>query len=250
MKIFDLNLISKNNSFILCQGHGVKLIKKEMEPGDIPEGTQFVYLAKNYIDDVGIPNSVQSSWGTYGIRNNNNFNVNGSGSECFISMPYWSNDFSLEMRIDNEQLEMIKGVNGNVATFYFRAYDNGAHPVCGGLMSTRSEGGYEYMIRCEQGKLQIHGGSGENTIPMVDGNVIKVEIDGGNVIVKDLDNDETYNASLDVSYRDMGYVMTTFNAGYDDEFYLDKLYGMAFINRRTTNEEDETFRNILHNESV
>jgi hypothetical protein len=48
----------------------------------------------------------------------------------------------------------------------------------------------------------------------------------------------------------MGTKMTTFNAGWFSEYFLDRFYGFAGIPRVTTDAEDEAIKECLMNQSL
>lgn len=56
-----LNIVAPHNSYVICEGKRATLNREKWDPGDIPVGTDFIYLEKNYQRGVGIPNLVQDS---------------------------------------------------------------------------------------------------------------------------------------------------------------------------------------------
>lgn len=248
MKIEHLNIVAPLNSYVICEGKRATLYREQWEPGDIPLGTDFIYFAKDYQVGVGIPNIItDSDMKTFTqFSTSNPLELRGTGSDIYLTnLNNRTTDTRLQQTVTAERLEAMKGLN-NAYIWYFRAYNTRG---CGGLASFRNNGGYNYMIRTNNNKVQIHMSSGSDTITMIDGNVIKIKFLYDKCYVTDLDTGISQTLNIGTT-RDMGTNMTTFNAGYSSENSLDKLYGMAGIHRETTAEEDEFFRQALHKQSI
>lgn len=229
--------------------NGTRAALPEGAPGpSLPADTDFVYLAKNF-DGTKIVNAVQgSTFGDY--LENGTLTVNGSGASCYLSNGLSSSNY-LYKDLSEAQLNAIKAEEGTY-TFFIRMMLTGSYGTVGGIMSTRMNGGYVYMIRCVSNQIQFHDWSGHNLgadfMLNVD-RVYKLQISGSYFYGKNLDTDATTSISFGTD-RDMGYKMTTFNAGFGSEAYLDRFYGFAGIARATTADEDEAFKTALMNQET
>lgn len=230
--------------------NGTRAALPEGAPGpSLPADTDFVYLAKNF-DGTKIVNAAQgSTFGDY--LQYGTLTVNGSGASCYLSNNVSDNNY-LYKQLTNTELDNIMAVNGTY-TFFIRMMQTGVYSnSCGGIMSTRADGGYIYMIRCENNQLQFHTFSGTNLGSdfMLDvDRVYKVSVSGSNAEAKNLDTGVTWTSSIGTSRR-MGNKMTTFWAGFTGESKLDRFYGFAGIARATTVDEDEAFKAALMNQET
>lgn len=214
----------------------------------LPPDMDFVYLAKNFDGTKVVnaaPNSTFGDYLAYGT-----ITSNGSGASCYLSNNVSASNY-LYKTLTNTELDNIKASSGTY-TFFIRMMQTSAYSgSCGGIMSTRSGGGYIYMIRCENMQLQFHSSSaynlGSDFMMNVD-RVYKITVRGSSVEAKNLDTDVTWTGY--VSNRSMGNTMTTFWAGYSDEAKLDRFYGFAGIPSVTTAAEDEAIKDCLMNQSV
>lgn len=240
-------MIKFNGRQILKNGWGINYVKPVAPP--VPADMDFIYLAKNFNGDY-IPNSAAgSTFGDYDVSGT--ITYNGSGASCYLSNGLDGNNY-LHKTLTPTQLDNIKAVSGTY-TWFIRMMQIGEYSgTCGGIMSTRSNGGYMYMIRCENNQLQLHMSSGTNLgsdfMLNVD-RVYKVEISGSSFIAKNLETGVTSNNTFSTS-RSMGTDMRTFNAGFSGENYLDRFYGFAGIPRATTAMEDEAIKECLMNQSL
>lgn len=214
----------------------------------LPSDMDFVYLAKNF-DGTKIVNAVQgSTFGDY--LENGTLTVNGSGASCYLSNGLSSSNY-LYKDLSEAQLNAIKAENGTY-TFFVRMMQTGSYSTCGGIMSTRMNGGYVYMLRCDNNQVQFHDWSGHNLgadFMMNVDRVYKLQVSGSYFYGKNLDTDATTSISFGTD-RSMGYRMTTFNAGFGSEAYLDRFYGFAGIARATTEEEDTSIKNYLMSQGL
>ena len=240
-------MIKYNGRQILKNGLGIDYT---VPPAPlIPDDMDFVYLAKNF-NGTYIPNSAAgSTFGDY--LENGTLTVNGSGASCYLSNGLNDNNY-LYKELTTGQLDNIKAVSGTY-TWFIRMMQIGDYSgTCGGIMSTRSNGGYQYMIRCVDNQLQLHMSSGTNLgsdfMLNVD-RVYKVQINGSSFIAKNLETGVTSNNTFSTT-RSMGTKMTTFSAGFSGENYLDRFYGFAGIPRATTDAEDEAIKDCLMNQSL
>lgn len=213
-----------------------------------PSDMDFIYQAKDF-DGTKIPNkATNSTFGDY-IKYGT-LTVNGSGASCYLSNDN-SDDNYLENSLSSENAMKIQGVN-NVYTFFIRMMQDTSTSV-GGIMSTRSNGGYIYMIRCVDKQLQIHTDTGNNLgsdFSLAVDRVYKVVINGASFYAKNLDTNAEYNLTY-LTKRSMGTNMRTFNAfEYFWESNLDRFYAFAGIARATTAEEDASIKDVLMNQSA
>lgn len=229
------------------RGHPL-YIGEEIAGPTLPSDMDFVYLAKNFDGTKVVnvaPNSTFGDYLAYGT-----ITSNGSGASCYLSNDVSASNY-LYKQLTNSELDNIKAESGTY-TWFIRMMQTGSYSgSCGGIMSTRSNGGYVYMIRCEDNQLQFHSTSaynlGSDFMMNVD-RVYKVTVSGSSVEVKNLDTDVTWTGYI--SYRSMGTNMTTFWTGYSDEAKLDRFYGFAGIPRATTTAEDAEIKDCLMNQSA
>lgn len=214
----------------------------------IPSDMDFVYLAKDF-DGTKITNSAtNSTFGDY--MANGTITSNGSGASCYLSNGLSSSNY-LYKDLSEAQLNAIMAAAGTY-TFFIRMMQTGSYNTCGGIMSTRMNGGYVYMLRCENNQIQFHDSSGHNLgadfMLNVD-RVYKLQVSGAYFYGKNLDTAATTAIYFGTS-RSMGSKMTTFNAGYGSEVYLDRFYAFAGIARGTTEAEDTQIKNYLMSQGL
>ena len=238
-------MIQWNNKLIringgLCEYH-------EPPPPLVPSDMDFVYLAKDF-DGTKIPNkAVNSTFGDY--TKYGTLTVNGSGASCYLSNGGSDSNYLMNV-LSSADATKIQGVN-NVYTFFIRMMQD-TSTYTGGIMSTRSQGGYIYMIHCENKQLQIHTYGGYNLgsdFSLAVDRVYKVVINGASFYAKNLDTNAEYNLTESTD-RSMGNRMMSFNAGYGGESHLDRFYAFAGIARATTAEEDAIIKDVLMNQSI
>jgi len=212
----------------------------------VPSDMDFIYFANDF-DGSKIPNSApNSTFGDY--LQSGTLIKNGSGSSCYLSKS-GSNDY-LYKDLTTTELDNIKALN-NTYTFFIRMMQDTSYGV-GGIMSCRSNGGYIYMIRCNNQQIQIHTSGGNDcgsNFSLATDRVYKVVINDSSFQAFNLDTSATYSLSY-TGGRQMGTRMTTFSAGYSGEYNLDKFYAFAGIPRATTTEEDESIKTALMNQSI
>ena len=207
---------------------------------------QFIYLANNF-DGTSIQNSTgnaNTDMGEYLAAGT--LTKNGSGSNCYLTNNVDYNNY-LYTIVTSEQLEKMKAAN-SVYTFFMRVMQD-TSTATGGIVSWRwNGGGYNYMLRSVSQRLQVHT-TGGNTLgsdfSLATDNVYKVEVNASIITAKNLTTDVSTVASTVANTRTMGTTMTSFNAGYYGEGYLDKFFGIAGIDRATTAEEDTLIKNYL-----
>jgi hypothetical protein len=239
-----------STSTLTIQGHPVGLFCDEPTPPapPIPSDMDFIYLAKDF-DGTKIPNkAVNSTFGDY--IQYGTLTVNGSGSSCYLSNGGSDSNY-LQNSLSSDNALKIQGVN-NTYTFFIRMMQD-TSTAMGGIMSTRSNGGYIYMLRCENKQLQIHTSSGYNLgsdFSLAVDRVYKVVIDGASFYAKNLDTNAEYNLTYSTN-RSMGTNMRTFDAFSNyNEAHLDRFYAFAGIPRVTTAEEDAVIKDVLMNQSL
>ena len=204
----------------------------------------FMYCAKDF-DGTKIPNkAINSTFGDY--LQHGTLTVNGTGALCYLSNNHSDNNYLYKILTDDE-LTKIKAVNTAYTWFIRVAATSGV----GGIMSTRADGSYIYMIRSDGNYLQIHTDTGNtiNGFTLTQEYVYKVVINGSNFYAKNLVTGDVYSLIYSTD-RYMGNEMRTFNAGYRGESWLDAFYAMAGIARETTAEEDEAIKQILLSQEV
>ena len=221
------------------------------EPGPtpvnpFPSDMDFVYLANDF-DGTKIPNVVpNSTFGDY--LQSGTLVKNGSGSSCYLTK---SSGF-LYKDLTSAELDNIKAINSTY-TFFIRMMQDSNSSV-GGIMSCRYNGGYIYMIRCNNKQLQIHTNIGRDLgsdFSLAVDRVYKVQISGSTFYAKNLETNVDYTLTYSTN-RSMGTRMTSFTAwsGVGDEDALDKFYAFAGIPRATTAEEDEQIKKYLLSQGV
>ena len=239
-------MLRVNNKLIRINGGLVRYI--EPPPPPFPTDMDFIYLAKDF-DGTKITNkAINSTFGDY--LANGTLTINGSDSTCYLSNDLNDSNY-LYKDLTSDELNKIKA-ESNTYTWFIRVMNSEGNS-CGGIVSTRTNGGYKYMIRAREQYLEIHYSSGtvlnNGNFNLDVDRVYKVEITGTLFIAKNLDTNSTYAVNFTGS-RSMGTKMTTFNAGIGGESKLDRFYGMAGIARATTDAEDTAIKNILMNQSL
>ena len=205
----------------------------------VPSDMDFVYLANDF-ESGGIPNrAINSDMGTYLAQGT--LTKNGTGGDCYLSNGNSSSNY-LYINLTADRLNAMKALS-SYYTFFVRAYQSTSG--LGGLFCWRilDFNAYIYMIRCNNGKLQIHNTSGVDTLTLSASKVFKVTVNGSNAVVSDMEG-TTQTASVSSS-RNMQTRMTSFYAGAGTEGILDRLYGVAGIARQTTAYEDSVIRDLL-----
>lgn len=205
----------------------------------IPADMDFMYLANDFASG-GIPNrAANSDMGNFLVAGS--ITKNGTGSNCYLSNSNLVSNY-LYIDLTTARLNAMQA-SGSYYTFFVRAFQSSSG--VGALFSWRilSGSAYIYMLRCNSGKIQVHGTSGVDTLNLSASKVFKVTVNGANVTVSDMEG-STQTVSIGSS-RNMGTRMTTFYAGTGNEAYLDRLYGVAGIARQTTANEDAVIRDLL-----
>lgn len=205
----------------------------------IPSDMDFVYLANDFTSG-GIPNKANNSdMGNYLVQGT--VTKNGSGSNCYLSNGNSVSNY-LYINLTTARLTAMKALS-SYYTFFVRAYQSSSGLgalFCWRILDTNA---YVYMIRCNNGKLQIHNTTGVDTLTLSASKVFKVTVNGSNAVVSDMEG-TTQTASVSSS-RNMGSRMTSFYAGTGSEAVLNRLYGVAGIARQTTAYEDTVIRDLL-----
>lgn len=205
----------------------------------IPSDMDFVYLANDFTSG-GIPNKANNSdMGNYLVQGT--VTKNGSGSNCYLSNGNSGSNY-LYINLTTARLTAMKALS-SYYTFFVRAYQSSSGLgalFCWRILDTNA---YVYMIRCNNGKLQIHNTTGVDTLTLSASKVFKVTVNGSNAVVSDMEG-TTQTASVSSS-RNMGSRMTSFYAGTGSEAVLNRLYGVAGIARQTTAYEDTVIRDLL-----
>lgn len=214
------------------------------EPGSLPSDMDFVYLATNF-DGTKIVNAApNSTFGDYLAMGT--VSKSGTGASCDLYTDNTDGNY-LYRNLTSAQLDAMKAINGTY-TYFVRMVANAGG--VGGVVSFRQEsGGYNYMIRCNDGQLQLHTYYGQDLgedFEMDDLNppVFKVQVSGASFYAKNMRSGVTaaYEFSSD---RDMGSIMTSISAGYSGENNIYSFYGLAGIARATTAEEDDAIAACL-----
>lgn len=205
----------------------------------IPSDMDFMYLANDFASG-GIPNrAANSDMGNFLVAGS--LTKNGTGRNCYLSNGNSGSNY-LYIDLTSATLNTMQAT-GSYYTFFARAYQSSSSGL-GGLLSWRIlSDAYIYMFRCNAGKLQVHGTSGVDTLTLSASKVFKLTVNGANVTVSDMEG-SAQTVSIGSS-RSMGTRMTSFNAGYEVESSLDRLYGVAGIARQTTATEDAVIRDLL-----
>lgn len=205
----------------------------------IPSDMDFVYLANDFASG-GIPNKINGSdMGNYLAAGT--ITKNGSGSNCYLSN---GNSISNYLYIDLTATRLnAMQATSSYYTFFVRAYQSSSG--LGALFCWRilNENAYNYMIRCHDGLLQVHGTTGVDVLSMSESKVFKIVVNGSNITASDMEG-STQTVAIESS-RNMSTRMTSFFAGTGSEAVLDRLYGVAGIARQTTAYEDSVIRDLL-----
>lgn len=240
-----MDWLLRNNEFVAFGGEQVTFGGETPPTPTVLDEMQFIYLANNF-DGTSIPNSTgnaNTDMGEYLAAGT--LTKNGSGSNCYLTNNVNYNNY-LYTTITSEQLDKMKAANSSY-TFFMRVMQDTSSRT-GGIISWRwIGGGYIYMLRSVSKRLQIHTSSGQtlgSDFSLATDNVYKVEVNGSTFTAKNLTTDAIATVSYSTN-RSMGTTMTTFNAGYSGEGYLDKFFGIAGIDRATTAEEDTLIKNHL-----
>lgn len=205
----------------------------------IPSDMDFVYVANDFTSG-GIPNkAANSDMGNYLVSGT--ITKNGSGKDCYLSNANSDSNY-LYINLTANRLNAMKALN-SYYTFFVRVHQSSSG--LGGLFCWRilDSNAYVYMIRCHDGKLQIHNTTGVDTLSLSASKVFKVTVHGSNAVVSDMEG-TTQTASVSSS-RNMQTRMTSFYAGSVGESILNRLYGVAGIARQTTSYEDTVIRDLL-----
>lgn len=219
-----------------------------------PSDMDFVYLANDF-DGEKIPNKATGtdSFGPYLVEGT--ITKNGSGSDCYLSNGLDGNN-KLYYNLTNDQLnKMYPSNNGDTYSFFIRAYQNTSRSTSG-IITWRTSG-YIYMIRCNNGQLQLHttgGYSLGSNFLLTSDKVYKVIATKSNGICSiSAKNLNTGSVSSSYTYTpNMNNKMVTFT-GYattSGESATDAIYALAGIPRATTAEEDEQIKNYLLSQGV
>ena len=240
---------------VTINGRPIALIYEYEQPV-FPADMDFMYLA-NEFNGTNLPNKATgtNAFGPYLV--NGTITKNGSGSNCYLSNNLDSNNQLYYNLTDNQLNKMKPTNNGDTYSFFIRAYQSSSNATSG-IFSWRTSG-YIYMIRCQQGHIQLHT-SGGNTLGddfiLTSSNVFKViatksnegqcSISAKNLITGVTSQSYTYTPTMNnkmVSFT--GYASTG-----RGESSLDAIYALAGIPRATTAEEDEQIKNYMLSQGV
>ena len=252
-------MIRFNNKLVRVNGNLATVGYVPPEPPEPPEPSvpsdmDFIYFANDF-DGTKIPNKATGSNAFGPYLEEGTITKNGSGSDCYLSNGFDSSN-RLYYNLTNDQLNKMKPTNdGDTYTFFLRAYQNTSRSTSG-ILSWRNYG-YRYMIRCNNGQLQLHTSSGNNlgsNFLLTSDKVYKViatKINGTcSISAKNLN---TGTESSSYTYTpDMNNKMVSFT-GYatgSGESNTDAIYALAGIPRATTEEEDEIIKIALLNQSL
>lgn len=212
----------------------------------VPSDMDFIYFANDFDGSKIVNAAPNSTFGDY--LESGTLTKNGSGSSCYLSKGN-SNSY-LYKDLTTAQLNNIKAVN-NTYSFFIRMMQDTSSSI-GGVMSCRLNGGYIYMLRCNNQQLQIHTTTGTDlgsNFSMAIDRVYKVVVNNSSFQAFNLNTSATYSLTF-TGGREMGSTMTSFHAGYSGEMGLDKFYAFAGIPRATTAEEDEIIKTVMMNQSL
>ena len=237
------------NNNIMKYGNSAMVTGSAEPPGPpLPSDMHFLYLANDYNGTYIQNRAINSGIGSY--QRQGSLTKYGNGSNCYISADGW--DDMLCVSLDNNDLELMKGLN-NVYTFFIRVYNNaGDYDNPGGIISWRYQGdGYIYMIRSSGNQLQIHLNGGIDTgLLLTADTVYKIAVSLSFFGAYDLYGPHMWSTTGGPYERDMGNIMTTFNEGSGYSPYMERFYGIAGIARVTTREEDMAIASVLMNQTV
>lgn len=245
-----------NNKLIRLNGNlaGEVIIPPEPPAPSVITDMDFIYLANDF-DGTQIPNKATgiNAFGPYLVEGT--ITKNGSGADCYLSNGFNGNN-RLYYNLTNDQLNKMKPTNnGDIYTFFIRAYQNTSRSTSG-ILSWRTSG-YIYMIRCNSGQLQLHTSGGNNlgsNFLLTSDKVYKViatksndtcSISAKNLNTGSVSSSYTYSPTMNnkmVSFT--GYATSS------GESYTDAIYALAGIPRATTAEEDEIIKTVLMNQSL
>lgn len=243
-----------NNKLLRINGSLAEYtVPPEPPAPSIPSDMDFVYLANDF-DGTQIPNRATgtNAFGPY--LEEGTITKNGSGSDCYLSNGFGNN--RLYINLTNDQLyKMYPSNDGDTYSFFIRAYQNISRSTSG-IITWRTSG-YIYMIRCDQGQLQLHTSSGNNlgsNFLLTSDKVYKViatknngtcSISAKNLNTGDVSSSYTYSPNMDNKMSSF----TGYNSG-SSESQTDAIYALAGIPRATTEEEDEIIKTVLLNQSL
>lgn len=237
----------KRDTHILTRPSGILYRNIEEPDPELPDDMHFVYFANDF-DGSKIPNrAANSTMGDYLM--NGTLIQYGSGADCYLSNNEQKYNY-LYIDLAYDDYAKMRLDTTNTYTYFVRVdTDNGG---VGGILSWRAWGSYNYMIRCENQRLQLHTNTGYTLGPAFELSpvlVFKIEV-GSNymkaVNVYTGDEDTVSNGST----ISIGQRMTTFNAGYGSEYFLKYFYAAAGIARATTHDEDMQISDYLMSQGV
>lgn len=246
-------MIRFNNKLLRVNGNLAGEIVIPPAP-PIPTDMDFIYFANDF-DGTQVPNKAigTNAFGPYLVEGT--ITKNGSGSECYLSNGFNGSN-RLYYNLTNDQLNKMKPTNnGDTYSFFIRAYQNTSRGTSG-ILSWRTSG-YVYMIRCENGQLQLHTSSGKNLgsdFLLTSDVVYKViatknnntcNISAKNLNTGSVSSSYTYSASMNnkmVSFT--GYATS------GGESQTDAIYALAGIPRATTADEDEVIKTALMSQNL
>ena len=223
-----------------------------------PSDMDFMYLANDF-DGTQIPNKATgtNAFGPYLVGGT--ITKNGSGSDCYLSNGLNGSN-RLYINLTQDQLyKMYPYNNGDTYTFFLRAYQNTSRGTSGVITWRNNSIGYSYiyMIRCNNGQLQLHTSSGYslgNNFLLTSDKVYKViatknndtcSISAKNLMTGVVSSSYTYSPRMDTKMSSF----TGYSVG-SGEAATDAIYGIAGIPRATTAEEDEQIKNYLLSQGV
>mgnify|MGYP002508212240 CR=1 FL=1 len=213
----------------------------------LPSDMDFVYLANDF-DGSKIPNKATgtNAFGPY--LQQGTITKNGNGSSCYLSNDHSTSNY-LYIDLTSAQLNTMKPSSG-AYSFFIRVQSTSSG--LGAIFSWRlnNDSSYIYMIRANNGKLQLHSTTGyDSSFDLDESQVYKVVVESSTLTAYKLSTGSTFAISHG-SYN-MSTKMSTFNAyPYSGEGVLDRMYGLAGIARATTTEEDTQIKEYLMSQGV
>lgn len=248
-------MIRFNNKLVRVNGNlaAIGYVPPEPPGPSIPSDMDFIYFANDF-DGTQVPNRATgtNAFGPY--LEEGTITKNGSGPDCYLSNGFGNN--RLYINLTQDQLyKMYPYNNGDTYTFFLRAYQNTTRGTSG-IITWRTSG-YRYMIRCNNGQLQLHTDSGWNLgldFLLTSDKVYKViatkSNDSCSISAKNLNtgvvsSPYTYSPNMDNKMSSF----TGYNSG-SSESQTDAIYALAGIPRATTEEEDEIIKTALMNQSL
>lgn len=218
----------------------------------------FIYCANDF-DGTKIPNkATNSDVGDYLMYGS--LDKNGTGGDCYISPSSYG--AYLYVGLTEAQRDLMRA-NDSTYTFFVRVQNSSS---LGGILSWRSMKGsygpgnnYNYMIRANSGKLQIHFNGGNdlgNNFTLESDAVFKIVVNGQNFYAKNFKNNAEWTG-IDSQQKGMDTYMFSIAANCSNpgeitgsEYNLGKFFGVAGIARATTDEEDEAIKTYLMTQGV